>query len=213
MYKGETYSYLEMIGADSTLPTFFPVEVISGDLKDALTSPNKIAIRESVVKRIFGKEDPLGKTLETESDGKKTAYEVVAVMAEQTQSLLKYDVLTSKTADYWGGATFLKLLPHVSAEQVEMAIRADKSIQTMMPDRTQYYVDSLSDLYFVQSQGTSQQQLPFIQQSQVQLLYIGLLAAILILVIACCNYTNMNLSRLMQQLKMIHVETNGWNAS
>lgn len=205
-YKGQTYSDLEMIGADSTLPTFFPVEVISGDLKEALTRPNKIAIRESVVKRIFGKEDPLGKTLETESEGKKTAYEVVAVMAEQTQSLLKYDVLTSKTADYWGGATFLKLLPHVSAEQVEKAIRADKSIQTMMPDRTQYYVDSLSDLYFVQSQGTSQQQLPFIQQSQVQLLYIGLLAAILILVIACCNYTNMNLSRLMQQLKMIHVE-------
>lgn len=205
-YKGQTYSDLEMIGADSTLPTFFPEEVISGDLKEALTSPNKIAIRESVVKRIFGKEDPLGKTLETESEGKRTAYEVVAVLAEQTQSLLKYDVLTSKTADYWGGATFLKLLPHVSAEQVEKAIRADKSIQTMMPDQTQYYVDSLSDLYFVQSQGTSQQQLPFIQQSQVQLLYIGLLAALLILVIACCNYTNMNLSRLMQQLKMIHVE-------
>ena len=205
-YKGQTYSDLEMIGADSTLPTFFPVEVISGDLKEALSSPNKMAVRESVVKRIFGKEDPLGKTLETESEGKRTAYEVVAVMAEQTQSLLKYDVLTSKTADYWGGATFLKLLPHVSAEQVEKAIRADKSIQTMMPDQTQYYVDSLSDLYFVQSQGTSQQPLPFIQQSQVQLLYIGLLAAILILVIACCNYTNMNLSRLMQQLKMIHVE-------
>ena len=146
-YKGQTYSDLEMIGADSTLPTFFPVEVISGDLKDALTSPNKIAIRESVVKRIFGKEDPLGKTLETESEGKRTAYEVVAVMAEQTQSLLKYDVLTSKTADYWGGATFLKLLPNVSAEQVEKAIRADKSIQTMMPDRTQYYVDSLSALF------------------------------------------------------------------
>lgn len=206
MYKGQTYSDLEMLGADSTLQTFFPVEVILGDLKEALTSPNKIAIRESVVKRIFGKEDPLGKTLETESEGNRTAYEVVAVLAEQTQSLLKYDVLTSKTADYWGGATFLKLLPHVSAEQVEKAIRADKSIQTMMPDRTQYYVDSLSDLYFVQSQGTSQQPLPFIQQSQVQLLYIGLLAALLILVIACCNYTNMNLSRLMQQLKMIHVE-------
>lgn len=205
-YKGQTYSDLEMIGADSTLPTFFPVEVISGDLKEALTRPNKIAIRESVVKRIFGKEDPLGKTLETESEGKRTAYEVVAVLAEQTQSLLKYDVLTSKTADYWGGATFLKLLPHVSAEQVEKAIRAEKSIQTLMPDQTQYYVDSLPDLYFVQSQGTNQQQLPFIQQSQVQLLYIGLLAALLILVIACCNYTNMNLSRLMQQLKMIHVE-------
>ena len=34
----------------------------------------------------------------------------------------------------------------------------------------------------------------------------SLLAAVLILVIACCNYTNMSLSRLLQQLRMIHVE-------
>lgn len=205
-YKGHTYFGLDMIGADSMLLDFFPLRVLSGDLKQALTTPNKIAIRESVVKRIFGKEDPLGKMIERVTDGKAESYEIVAVWAEQTQSLLKYDLLINKTAECWGGATFLKLLPNVSAEQVEKAIRADKSIQTLVPDRTQYYVDSLSDLYFVQSQGTSQQQLPFIQQSQVQLLYIGLLAAILILVIACCNYTNMNLSRLMQQLKMIHVE-------
>lgn len=51
-YKGQTYSDLEMIGADSTLPTFFPVEVISGDLKEALSSPNKIAVRESLEKKI-----------------------------------------------------------------------------------------------------------------------------------------------------------------
>ena len=53
---------------------------------------------------------------------------------------------------------------------------------------------------------SSQQTLDFVSQTPVQTLYISLLAAVLILIIACCNYTNMSLSRLLQQLRMIHVE-------
>ena len=46
----------------------------------------------------------------------------------------------------------------------------------------------------------------YIRQSNVQLLYICLLSAFLIFAMACFNYTNMNLSRTLQQLKMIHIE-------
>ena len=56
------------------------------------------------------------------------------------------------------------------------------------------------------AKGKPQQQLPFIQQTQVSMLYIGLFAALLILIIACCNYTNMSVTRLIQQLKMVYIE-------
>lgn len=76
----------------------------------------------------------------------------------------------------------------------------------MIPEKTQYYVDPLSDIYFTTPDYDTQQPLPYINQSNVQLLYISLAAALLVLIIACCNYTNMSLSRVLQQLKMIHVE-------
>lgn len=67
--------------------------------------------------------------------------------------------------------------------------------------KTQYYVDPLSDIYFTTPDYDTQQPLPYINQSNVQLLYISLAAALLVLIIACCNYTNMSLSRVLQQLK------------
>lgn len=41
---------------------------------------------------------------------------------------------------------------------------------------------------------------------QKTLLYVGLISAILILLIACFNYINLNFSRLLQQVRMIHTE-------
>ena len=72
--------------------------------------------------------------------------------------------------------------------------------------RDRYYVDPLSDIYFTTPDYDTQQPLPYINQSNVQVLYISLAAALLVLIIAGCNYTNMSLSRVLQQRKMIHVE-------
>ena len=76
----------------------------------------------------------------------------------------------------------------------------------MLPGQTKYYLDPLEAVCFTTPDDASQQVLSYISQTPVQTLYISLLAAVLILVIACCNYTNMSLSRLLQQLRMIHVE-------
>lgn len=99
----------------------------------------------------------------------------------------------------------LKLIPNTDAQQFTEKINHDK-IPTLIPEKTQYYVDPLSDIYFTTPDYDTQQPLPYINQSNVQLLYISLAAALLVLIIACCNYTNMSLSRVLQQLKMIHVE-------
>lgn len=205
-YDGHTSDNLNIIGVDSTLNGFFPTTVVSGDLSQALVKPDKVAMSRSYSKRIFGNDNPLGKSLKIHFDEGMKIVEVVAIVEDNTQSLLKFDMLSKLSDDYYGGVTFIRLSNGVSPSKIESAIRADESIKTLLPGQTQYYVDKLSDLYFVSAKGTSQQPLPFIQQAQVQLLYAGILSALLILVIACCNYTNMNISRMMQQLKMIHVE-------
>lgn len=183
-YDGQTSDNLNIIGVDSTLNSFFPMTVVSGDLSQALGKPDKVAMSRSYSKRMFGNDNPLGKSLKIHFDEGMKIVEVVAIVEDNTQSLLKFDMLSKLSDDYYGGVTFIRLSNGVSQSKIESAIRADESIKTLLPGQTQYYVDKLSDLYFVSTKGTSQQPLPFIQQAQVQLLYAGILSALLILVIA-----------------------------
>jgi hypothetical protein len=69
--------------------------------------------------------------------------------------------------------TFLKLIPNTDAQQFTEKINHDK-IPTLIPEKTQYYVDPLSDIYFTTPDYDTQQPLPYINQSNVQLLYIRL---------------------------------------
>ena len=54
--------------------------------------------------------------------------------------------------------------------------------------------------------GCAQESYFFMNSRQKTLLYVGLISAILILLIACFNYINLNFSRLLQQVRMIHTE-------
>lgn len=204
-YKHQTVKEVVGLSVDSTLNTFFPPIVISGNITRMLVEPNKVALSKHLSDRLFGGEAPLGKQIEIVTESAKRTFEVTAIFKEQSQSLLKYDILTALPSDYWGGTAFLKLANGVNPQQVANTINTDASIPTMVPG-LKYYIDPLENLYFIDTKGTPQQSLPFIHQTQSRLLYIGLFAAFLILMIACCNYTNMSLSRLIQQLKMVYIE-------
>ena len=111
---------------------------------------------------------------------------MAAVLREREQSLLRFDMLTASAANYWGGPTLLKLSRGTDAARLADKINADK-VPTMLPDQTKYYLDPLEAVCFTTPDDASQQVLSYISQTPVQTLYISLLAAVLILVIACCN--------------------------
>lgn len=193
------------ICADSTLSHFFQYQTIIGSLEQALKQPGRIALSETFARKVFGDKDPLGKLFEVKTTTHTKNYEVAAILKIRSQSLLLFDIITGIDENFFGGTTFLKLSPKTSPEQLAKKVNQDK-VPTLVPDKSQYYVDPLSNIYFVTPESDSQQSIPYINQSNVQLLYIGLAAALLVLLIACCNYTNMSLSRILQQLKLIHVE-------
>lgn len=204
--QGEnTFQDVMALCASSTLPRFFQYQTIAGDLKQVLEKPDKIALSETFARKIFGNDNPLGKALEVKTATNTKSYEIGAILKVGSQSLFQFDMITGTDSNFFGGPTFLKLSSNTSAEQFARKINHDK-VPTLLQGKAQYYVDTLSDIYFRTPESDAQQSLPFINQSDVQLLYIGLMAAILVLFIACCNYTNMSLSRTLQQLKMIHIE-------
>lgn len=205
-YNDMKYENPLFICADSTLNHFFHYTTLEGSLLEALTTPDRIAVSEAFARKVFGKENGVGKILEiTQAGGEVKSYQVAAIVQERTQSLIHFDLLTSIPRDFWGGVTLLKLKLGSMPEALEEKLKKDQ-IPTMTPGETQYYIDPLKALCFSSCHESKQQIIPYIQHSDVQLLYIGLVSALLVLAIACFNYTNLSLSRTFQQLKMIHIE-------
>jgi len=196
-----------MLSADTTLTRFFDYHASEGNLEQALREPGKMALSAACARSLFGGKQAVGKQVEVHMRfGETRTYEVAAVLKERGQSLMRFDMLIAHDPDFfWGGLTLLKLSKGTNAARLADKINADK-VPTMLPGQTKYYLDPLEAVCFTTPDDASQQVLDYISQTPVQTLYISLLAAVLILVIACCNYTNMSLSRLLQQLRMIHVE-------
>lgn len=197
---------LILLSADTTLTRFFDYRTAQGSLEQVLHRPDQVALSAACARRLFGGGKAFGRHIEVQSESRgRQTYQVAAVLEERGQSLLQFDMLTAQTSDYWGGPTLLKLSPGADAVRLADKINADQ-VPTLMPGQTKYHLDPLEAVCFTTPDDASQQTLDYISQTPVQTLYISLLAAVLILVIACCNYTNMSLSRLLQQLRMIHVE-------
>lgn len=197
---------LILLSADTTLTRFFNYRTAQGSLEQVLHRPDQVALSAACARRLFGGGEAFGRHIEVQSESRgRQTYQVAAVLEERGQSLLQFDMLTAQTSDYWGGPTLLKLSPGADAVRLTDKINADQ-VPTLMPGQTKYHLDPLEAVCFTTPDDASQQTLDYISQTPVQTLYISLLAAVLILVIACCNYTNMSLSRLLQQLRMIHVE-------
>lgn len=112
------YEPINLIIADASLSRFFPYETRYGNLDEALSEPNKIALTETTSQRFFGKANPIGKTVTVSlpedkpaTDGQATderTYQVAAVIKERSQSFLNFDALTSfdQSDPYYGSPTF-----------------------------------------------------------------------------------------------------------
>ena len=205
-YQGNKMSDVLALQVDSTLLHFFPYETKEGSLKEVLTTPDKVALTEAYAQKVFGKKSCIGEVIESISPkGERKSYQITAILKERPQSFLQFNMLTSIDESFFGGVTLLKLLQGTDKDALLQKIKDDK-VPTLMPGETEYYLHPIKDIYFASQSNSKQQPLPYLHQANVQLLYIALISALLVLVIACFNYSNLNLSRTLQQLKMIHIE-------
>ncbi|WP_455639108.1 ABC transporter permease [Parabacteroides sp.] len=191
---------INIVVADPSFPRFFPYKVLYGDLNEALTQPNTIALMEKLARKFFGKENPIGQTIIAKDDGKETAYKVAAVLQSRDQSYLKIEALTGSES-FGGGLCLLMTARPIDTEKFAGQMQKD-GIQTFVPEG-KYRLYPLQESYF---RKYTQESFMFMNSRQKTLLYVGLISAILILLIACFNYINLNFSRLLQQVRMIHTE-------
>lgn len=205
-YREQPIDKAIFLQMDSTLLHFFDYTVKEGSLKEALTTPDKVALSETYARKVFGNQPAIGESIEAiRSNGTRKSYQVAAILRERPQSFLHFDMLTAIDKQFYGGATLLKFPTGTDIASFEQKLKDDK-VPTLLPGKTNYHVSPIKDIYFASNPNSKQQPLPHLHQANVQLLYIALVSALLVLAMACFNFSNLNLSRTLQQLKMIHIE-------
>ncbi len=195
-------------------PDFFDVfsfGVVSGDPRTRLAEPYTTFVTEETAKKLFGDQDPIGKTIHFGTVFDLTVAGVMQNVPENSH--LKFDYLVSRETrrDYWhedsggGGAmmfgvggdwgvlsgqVYLKLNEGVDAEAFEKKLAAFVERQYPAGQAIPISVQPLTDIHL---HGQAEMELE--QNSDVRYVYFVSAIALLILLIAGFNYMNLSTAR------------------
>ncbi|MEZ4776786.1 MAG: FtsX-like permease family protein [Bacteroidia bacterium] len=201
----ENNFYEEGIRADQHFLEVFGHPLLRGNPASVLEKDKSLVLTESLARKMFGEEDPMGKTVLYQND---EAFTVTGIMKDiPTNSSLKFSFLSSilsmeqyreeMAEDQWNNNdyyTFFTLTPNASpvALQDKFPALLQKYIKRNAdyPFKDSYYVQSLSDLHLETG-------INFDIGLKGNAKYISLftLTGILVLLLACVNYMNLAIAR------------------
>ncbi|MHA4846416.1 ABC transporter permease [Flavitalea antarctica] len=206
---------------DSVFFDVFNYHFVYGKKETSLIEPHSIVLLQSVAEKIFGKQDPVGKTITMENVNGKDEFTVKGVVDESLgKSHLQADVFITMnsggTGDYvlhtdsWvrNGYidTYLKLRPGTSVASIEKKFPAfvnryaGQQLKTSGTEQ-RLFLQSLTDIH------TDNQLEGYKYSKPVSATFLTFLSviAILIQVIACINFMNLSTARASKRAKEVGV--------
>jgi len=199
-YEDKEFNEENFYYVDSTLFDIFTYEIIKGDVKAAITEPNKIVLTERIADRYFGSADPVGKTLTT---GNST-FEVTGVIKDlPTNSHFRFDAVASrnnlpKQLGSWGnfGVYTYLLFPEkfdVNAFQTKMQGISDANIKPIFGPlniTVEYILEPITRIHLYSTAAGEPE-----PTGSITYVYIFGIVAFFLLLIAAMNYMNLATAR------------------
>lgn len=186
--------------ADSTVFDIFTYKFLKGNPQSALLEPNKIVLTEKIANKYFGNSDPIGKSLIT---GDKT-YEVTGVIKDvPTNSHFRFDALASrknlpKELGSWGnfGVFTYLLFPEkfdVKAFEIKMKEMYPKYMEPIFGKiniKIDYILEPVSRIHLYSTNAGEPE-----PTGSITYIYIFLIVALFLVLIAAMNYMNLATAR------------------
>lgn len=199
LVKGEVEYRGRGLVTDSTFFEFFDFELLEGDRENVMKDPTSMVMTESMARRVFGNEDPIGQTLYLECD--RTGYfEVRAIMKDiPSNSSISFDFMVpSHMHDWWGIASQEFLLMEDSFDKEAF----DEAFKHVGRKHSQFKESIIStvafkDLYF-NHRFSQSLFVKFGNRDEVDTL---ILVAIVVLLVSVFNFTNLQTTLALSQLK------------
>jgi len=197
-YKDRLFVEKDVLYADAPFFKMFSFNLLKGNVANVLDAPNKVVLTQSMATKYFGSEDPVGKML---NFGNRGDYLVTGVCADAPgNSQIPFDFVASFTSlpvaktEEWHTANYITYLllnpqtnPAVAGKQVDAYMRntVDKELGVTGSDYFTYNVQPLLNVHLYSNLSGLQ------PNGNVNYIYIMLAIGVLILAIACINYTNL----------------------
>ena len=185
--------------ADSSFFRIFSFPLVKGNPSTVLNAPQQIVLTEAAAIKYFGNEDPIGKTLKI---GNNKDFTVTGIAKESPgNSQIRFDFVASftsldasKTEEWWTAnyVTYFILTPDADLPQLQQQIKSymqtaemRKAMDVEGSDWVTYDLEPLKKVHLSSNKEGLE------PNGNITYIYILAAIAILILIIACVNYTNL----------------------
>ncbi len=201
------------------MPSLFDIfsfPLAKGNTATCLSEPFSAVITESVAKKMFGDEDPIGKTLNRNND---SDYKITAIIKDAPQnSHIKFDILLSyitysdvfnsdnnntETGPYWDGfLSYLKLKSQTDWKDLESRIPAvmERTYDKETSESVVFHLQPFNDIHL--NSNLLFETEPPGDGNAVNFLF---LIGSLVLIIAWFNYVNLSTARSELRAKEVGV--------
>lgn len=213
-YKDNSFKERRVFYADTSFFNIFSVPLLIGNPETALASPNKLVLSQNTVKKYFGEEDPIGKTLKINNE---KDYEVTGVFQEiPDNSHFHFDMLISLSShpvdkdQLWVGQYLQTyILLHEKADHQGLEAKFPEMIKKYMAPQLEAFlgisVEKLAaegefrvDMYLQPLRKIhlhSDLRAEMEPTSDIKYVYIFSAIALFILMIAAINFINLSTAR------------------
>jgi putative ABC transport system permease protein len=218
MTFGEKRIFVKQIYfVDTAFLSMFDYPLLTGNRNTALSKPNSAVLTESGARKLFGNENPIGKTISHFGDD-TLLFTVTGIMKDiPNNSQFQFDALFSFNTIYkpdwmknWGGNwldTYLELAPNTDIASMEKRFPAYlKKHMTGDNEGWKYYELFLLSFKDVHA-NTADIGLDYINFQKFDKNYtnIFMIIALIVLGIACINFMNLSTARSAERAKEVGI--------
>jgi putative ABC transport system permease protein len=210
-YSNKSFYETDFLHTDSSFFNLFSFKFIKGNAENALDNPNSLVITQSISKKFFGSQDPIGKILTVDNTNK---YIVTGVIKDvPLNSHFHFNFIARKsewTESYWfmfGSYTYIVLKDGQKPGDLEKQFSSflDKNVfypgtSTSVSKDVDLELQPLKSIHLYSNHADE-------LEPNGSIIYVRIFLAIafLILLMACINYTNMSTTKYLERISEIGV--------